>query len=70
MGREEGRGPVSVYSVPVSGDKPSVIAQIGSSRQESVLTVSPDGRFIAFTVAKAPEATFLKLNFEPQTRQK
>jgi Tol biopolymer transport system component len=63
LGREKPRGPVNVYSVPINGEAPSVIAPVGSSRQESALAVSPDGRFIAFTVAGTPSATFLRLDF-------
>jgi Tol biopolymer transport system component len=63
LGREKGRGPVSVYAVPVNGGVPRIVASVGSSRHESALAVSPDGLFIAFTVAGTPMATFLKLDF-------
>jgi Tol biopolymer transport system component len=63
LGRDKPRGPVNVYSVPLNGEAPTVIAPVGSSRQESALAVSPAGRFIAFTVAGTPSATFLRLDF-------
>jgi Tol biopolymer transport system component len=63
MGREVPDGPTFIYSVPSDGGAPHVIAPVGSNRNESVIAVSPDGRFIAVTVGGTPTATFFRLDY-------
>ena len=57
-------GPTSVYSVPIDGGEPRVLAPVRSTRNESVIAVSPDGKRLAVTVGGAPTATFLKLDYD------
>ena len=64
MGREMPGWPTFIYSVPVDGSTPRVIAPVGSNRGESVIAVSPGGKLIAVTVAGTPTATFLRMNFD------
>lgn len=64
MGRDVPDGPTSIYSVPVDGSAPRLIAPVGSNRNESVIAVSPDGKLIAVTVGGAPTATFLRLDYD------
>ncbi|MDT5059331.1 MAG: hypothetical protein QOF66_7697 [Mycobacterium sp.] len=63
LGRPSAGGPVSVYSVPINGNPPSLVASIGSTREEA-LSVSADGRFMAVTVSGTPAATLLKLRYD------
>jgi hypothetical protein len=55
---------VSVYSVPINGNSPTMVASVGLTRGGAAMTVSPTGRFIAVTTAAAARATFLKLHFD------
>ena len=64
MGRDVPDGPTSVYSVPIDGSAPRVIAPVGSNRNESVIAVSPDGKLIAVTVGGTSTATFFRLDYE------
>ena len=64
MGREVQDGPVSIYSVPIDGSAPRVLAPVGSNRNESVIAVSPDGKLIAVTVSGTPTANFFRLDYE------
>jgi hypothetical protein len=68
MGREVQDGPTSIYSLPIDGSAPRVIAPVGSSRNESVIAVSPDGKRIAVTVGGTPTATFFRLDYELTAR--
>jgi Tol biopolymer transport system component len=68
MGREVQDGPTSIYSVPIDGSAPRVIAPVGSNRNESVIAVSPDGKLIAVTVGGTPAATFFRLDYELTAR--
>ena len=63
LGRASASAPISVYSVPINGSSPSVVASVGSTREES-LSVSADGRFVAVTVSGTPVATLLKLEYD------
>jgi Tol biopolymer transport system component len=63
LGRASADAPVSVYSVPINGNSPSLVASLGSTREES-LSVSADGRFVAVTVSGTPVATLLKLKYD------
>jgi hypothetical protein len=63
LGRESAEAPVSVYSVPINGTSPSLIARLASTREES-LSVSTDGRYVAVTVSGTPMATLLKLEYD------
>jgi len=64
LGREKAGAPLSIYSVPINGDTPIVVTPVGSTRDDAVLRVSPDGRFVAVTVAGTPRATFVKLVYD------
>lgn len=64
IGRETQDAPTSLYSVPIDGSAPRVLAPVGSKRNESVIAISPDGRRIAVTVAGTPTATFFRLDYE------
>jgi hypothetical protein len=55
---------VSIYSVPINGNPPSVVANVGTTRGGAALAVSPSGKFIAVTTAAAARATFLKLQYD------
>jgi Tol biopolymer transport system component len=63
LGRQSAGAPVSVYSVPINRNSPSLVASVGSTREEA-LSVSADGRFIAVTVSGTPVATLLKLRYD------
>lgn len=63
LGRESEGAPVRLYSVPINGSSPSLVASLASTREES-LSVSADGRFVAVTVSGTPVATFLKLQYD------
>lgn len=63
LGRQSSGEQVSVYSVPINRDSPSVVASVGSTREEA-LSVSADGRFIAVTISGTPVATLLKLRYD------
>ena len=63
LGRQSAGAPMNVYSVPINRSSPSLVASVGSTREEA-LTVSADGRFIAVTVSGTPVATLLKLRYD------
>jgi WD40 repeat protein len=63
LGRQSAGAPVSVYSVPINRNSPSLVASVGSTREEA-LSVSADGRFMAVTVSGTPVATLLKLRYD------
>ena len=63
LGRASAGGLISVYSVAINGSSPSLVASVGSTREES-LSVSADGRFVAVTVSGTPMATLLKLEYD------
>jgi Tol biopolymer transport system component len=63
LGRASAGGLISVYSVAINGSSPSLVASVGSTREES-LSVSADGRFVAVTVSGTAMATLLKLEYD------
>lgn len=64
VGSASAEAPVSVYAVPINGNAPAVLAEVGSSRVENALAVSPDGRFAAAVVTGMPRATLLRLRYD------
>ncbi|MEO6351200.1 MAG: hypothetical protein ABIP53_11170 [Candidatus Limnocylindrales bacterium] len=63
LGREKSGAPLTVYSVPIDGGGASVVARVGSTRDEA-LAVSADGRFIAVTMTGTAKDTWLKLDYD------
>jgi Tol biopolymer transport system component len=62
-GRDAPGDPVSIYSVSLDDSAPRVVARADTKEMISMFRLSPDGRYIAYTVAAAPRATFLILDY-------
>jgi len=55
--------PVIIHSLPIDGGVPREVARVSTNEPVSIFAVSPDGRYVAFTVGSTPRATFLSLDF-------
>jgi Tol biopolymer transport system component len=64
LGHERPGSPPDLYSVPVNGDAPTVVARVPTHGDGASLAVSPNGRYVAVTVARPPSAEFVKLEFD------
>lgn len=61
-GRDTPEQPISIYKVPLDGSAPRVVAK-ADTKLESIFAVSPDAKFVAYTVAAWSHATFLMLDY-------
>lgn len=62
-GRESRSEPVVFYSVPLDGSTPRAVARWETKESTSAFSVSPDAKYLAYTVAATPHATFLSLDY-------
>jgi Tol biopolymer transport system component len=62
-GRESANGPLTIYSVPLDGATPRVVARIDSKEFNGAFAMSPDRKSILHTVAGVRRAMFVSLDF-------
>ncbi len=61
-GRDDPAGALHIYEISTQSGAKRVVASMDTKEHSSVFSVSPDGKWLAYTVAGMPTATFLTLD--------